>query len=81
MKPFQIAEGIYDVGVKDWNISDFHGYSTPYGTSYNAFLIVDEKIALIDTVKGEFADELLYNISQVVDPKKIDIVVVTLTAN
>ena len=75
MKPFQIAEGIYDVGVKDWNISDFHGYSTPYGTSYNAFLIVDEKIALIDTVKSEFADELIYNISQIVDPKSIDIVV------
>ncbi len=75
MKPIEIANGIYDVGVNDWNISDFHGYSTPYGTSYNAFLIIDEKIALIDTVKTEFADELLYNIAKVVDPKKIDLVV------
>ncbi len=75
MRPIEIAGGIYDVGVNDWNISDFHGYSTPYGTSYNAFLIIDEKIALIDTVKSEFTDELLYNISKVVDPKKIDLVV------
>jgi flavorubredoxin len=75
MKPIEIAKGIYDVGVNDWNISDFHGYSTPYGTSYNAFLIVDEKIALIDTVKAGFTDELFYNLSKVVDPKKIDLVV------
>ncbi len=75
MKSMEIAKGIYDVGVHDWNISDFHGYSTPFGTSYNAYLIVDEKIALIDTVKQSFTDELLYNISKVVDPKKIDLVV------
>lgn len=72
MKPIQIAPGIYDVGVIDWNIRDFHGYSTDRGTSYNAFLIVDEKIALIDTVKKEFSDELLDNIAQIVDPKAID---------
>jgi len=75
MKPLEIAKGIYDVGVQDWNISDFHGYSTPFGTSYNAFLVVDEKIALIDTVKAEFADELMANIARIVDPKKIDLVV------
>jgi flavorubredoxin len=57
MKPIEIAPGIFDVGVNDWNISDFHGYSTPFGTSYNAYLVLDEKIALIDTVKSEFADE------------------------
>ncbi len=75
MKPVEIAKGIYNVGVKDWNIRDFHGYSTNMGTTYNAFLIVDEKIALIDTVKKEFADQLLKNIAQVVDPKKIDYVI------
>ncbi len=75
MEPVQIAEGVYDVGVQDWNISDFHGYSTPFGTSYNAFLVVDEKIALIDTVKAEFADQMLANIARIVDPKKIDLVV------
>jgi flavorubredoxin len=75
MKPTQIADGIYDVGVIDWNIRDFHGYSTDRGTSYNAFLIIDEKVALIDTVKAPFADQLINNISQVIDPKKIDVVI------
>ena len=75
MEPIQIAEGVYDVGVTDWNIRDFHGYSTDLGTTYNAFLIVDEKITLIDTVREEFAGQLIDNISRIVDPKKIDYVV------
>ncbi|MBI9086158.1 MAG: flavodoxin domain-containing protein [Desulfobacterales bacterium] len=75
MQPVKIADGVYDVGVKDWNIRDFHGYSTDLGTTYNAFLIVDEKITLVDTVKKEFADQLLSNIAAVVDPKKIDYVI------
>ena len=72
MRPVEIATGIYDVGVIDWNIRDFHGYSTYRGTSYNAFLIVDDKIALIDTVKKDFSDQLIDNISKIIDPKKID---------
>ncbi len=75
MEPVEIAKGVYHVGVKDWNIRDFHGYSTECGTTYNAYLIVDEKIVLIDTVKKEFADQMLSNISEVVDPKKIDFVI------
>ena len=75
MKPMEIADKIYDVGVVDWNIRDFHGYSTDLGTSYNAFLILDEKNVLIDTVKKPFADELIGNISKIIDPKKIDLVV------
>ena len=75
MEPIKIAEGIYDVGVIDWNIRDFHGYSTEQGTSYNAFLIVDDKTVLIDTVKKEFSDQLIDNISKIVDPKKIDYVI------
>jgi flavorubredoxin len=75
MQPIEIAKGIYDVGVTDWNIRDFHGYSTKAGTTYNAFLILDEKIALIDTVKSHFGDELLDNISQIIDPKKIDYII------
>ncbi len=75
MEPIEIAEGVYDVGVTDWNIRDFHGYSTEMGTTYNSFLIVDEKIALIDTVKEPFSDQLIDNIGRIVDPKKIDYVV------
>lgn len=75
MRPIEITKGIYDVGVIDWNIRDFHGYSTYRGTSYNAFLIVDEKIALLDTVKKNFSDQLIDNISKIIDPKKIDYVI------
>jgi len=75
MKPIEITEGIYWLGVIDWNVRDFHGYSTYQGTTYNSYLIMDEKITLIDAVKKEFADELLANISQIVDPKKIDYVI------
>ena len=75
MRPVEIAQGIYDVGAIDWNIRDFHGYSTHQGTTYNAYLILDEKITLIDTVKKEFADQLIENISRIVDPTKIDCVI------
>ena len=75
MKPIEIAKGIYWVGTVDWNIRDFHGYSTYQGTTYNAYLIIDEKITLIDTVKKEFADELIHNIGRILDPKKIDYVI------
>ena len=75
MNPVEITKGIFSVGAIDWNIRDFHGYSTKQGTTYNAYLIMDEKITLIDVVKKEFADELISNISQIIDPKEIDHVI------
>ena len=75
MKPRELKTNTYWVGAVDWNIRDFHGYSTKDGTTYNAYLIMDDKITLIDTVKNEFADELIHSISHIVDPKKIDYVI------
>jgi flavorubredoxin len=75
MKPFEIAEKIYWVGSIDWNIRDFHGYSTYQGTTYNAFLIKDEKVVLIDTVKKDFFPEWMDQIRLLIDPKKIDYVI------
>ncbi len=75
MKAIQIADGVYDVGVTDWNIRDFHGYSTDLGTTYNSFLITDEKTVLVDTVRVGFSDQLIENISSIIDPKKIDYVI------
>ena len=75
MKPLEIVKDIYWVGAVDWNIRDMHGYLTPNGTTYNAFLIVDEKVALIDTTKKGFVDELIHSISQIVEPRKIDYVI------
>ncbi len=75
MKAVKIAEEIFWVGAIDWSIRDFHGYKTPRGTSYNAYLIIDEKIALVDTVKHEFASELIARIKDVINPEKIDYVI------
>jgi flavorubredoxin len=76
MKPVEIAKDVYWVGSIDWNIRDFHGYSTPKGTTYNAFLIMDEKITLVDTVKRPFKEELFRSIATLIDPAKIDYLVV-----
>jgi flavorubredoxin len=71
----ELKKGVYWVGAVDWNIRDFHGYSTPYGTTYNAYLILDEKNVLVDTVKAPFYLEMLGRISEIIDPSKIDMVV------
>ena len=75
MKPVEVIKDIYWVGAIDWNIRDFHGYSTDAGTTYNAYLVMDEKVTLVDTVKKGFEDEMLERISHIIDPKKIDIVI------
>jgi anaerobic nitric oxide reductase flavorubredoxin len=74
--PVSLTNDIYWVGVVDWNIRDFHGYITSRGSTYNAYLIKDQKIALIDTVKYPFSEELLRNIEAIIDPVKIDYIVV-----
>lgn len=73
----QIAPGIYSIRVVDWNARHFHGhtYSTKRGTTYNAYLILDEKITLVDTVYGPFADELIAQIREIVPPEKIDTII------
>lgn len=74
----EIKRGIYWVGAIDWDIRKFHGpsYHTQKGTSYNAYLIIDEKITLVDIVDAHFVDEMIDNIKEIVDPSKIDYVVV-----
>ncbi len=76
METIELKKGIYWVGAIDWNVRDFHGYSTPSGTTYNAYLILDEKNVLVDTVKTPFYLEMLGRISEIIDPAKIDIIVI-----
>jgi anaerobic nitric oxide reductase flavorubredoxin len=71
-----LKDGVYWVGVVDWNIRDFHGYVTNRGSSYNAYLIQDEQTALIDTVKNTFSDELIQKISELTTFDKIDYIIV-----
>ena len=68
----EITEGIHWVGAIDWNIRNFHGYITHRGTTYNAYLIVDEETALVDTVKAPFFPEMMRRIREIVDPGEID---------
>lgn len=75
MKKIELAEGVYWVGAIDWNIRNFHGYSTHVGTTYNAYLIVDQKVALIDTVKAPFYGELAARVNEIVSFADIDYVV------
>ncbi|MBD3167073.1 FprA family A-type flavoprotein, partial [bacterium] len=74
-KALQISEHVWWVGALDWELTDFHGYSTPRGTTYNAFIIDADKITLVDTVKHDKADELLARISSFIHPDRIDYII------
>lgn len=72
----KITDKVYWVGAIDWNIRNFHGYETSRGSTYNAFLVIDDKITLIDSVKDGFVGELLARVRSVIgDETKIDYVV------
>lgn len=75
LQAVKVTETVYWVGAVDWNVRNFHGYKTRTGTTYNAYLIMADKITLVDTVKQGFRDEMLTRIASVVAPEKIDYIV------
>lgn len=75
MKPIEIKPGIYWVGGIDWDLRNFHGYLTQRGSTYNSYLIIDEKITLVDNVKHYLFPQQLARISEIIDPAKIDYIV------
>ena len=75
MKKVELKQGIYWVGAIDWGLRNFHGYMTQRGSTYNAYLIIDEKITLIDTVKHYKFDEMISRIKEIIDPSKIDYII------
>jgi flavorubredoxin len=75
LKKIQLKPDIYWVGGIDWDLRNFHGYLTQRGTTYNAYLILDEKITLVDTVKHYLFDEMVQRIKAIIDPAKIDVIV------
>lgn len=75
MQAKKILQDIYWVGGIDWNLRSFHGYLTQRGSTYNSYLIIDEKIVLVDTVKHYLYDEMLERIKEIVDPEKIDYII------
>ena len=72
----KVTDKVYWVGAIDWGLRDFHGYSTELGSSYNSYLVVDNKTALFDTVKCNFLREHVGNIREVIEPSKIDYLIV-----
>ncbi|NYT11457.1 MAG: FprA family A-type flavoprotein [Methanomassiliicoccales archaeon] len=70
-----MAEDVHWVGAIDWNLRNFHGYTTPRGSSYNAYLITDNKNILIDSVKTTVFSQLLERVSSVIDPSEIDLII------
>ncbi len=75
LKAIQISPSVYWVGAIDWGVRNFHGYATNRGTTYNAYLIMADKITLVDTVKHGFIDEMMSRIASIVDPSKIDYII------
>ncbi|MFX1561276.1 MAG: FprA family A-type flavoprotein [Promethearchaeota archaeon] len=72
----EVTKGVYYVGVDDHHTELFENlWDIPFGVSYNSFLIVDEKIAIVEGVKDIFSDEWLANIGELVDPSKIDYII------
>lgn len=71
----KLAENIYEVGYIDWTVRDFHSYVTDRGATYNSYLVLDEKITLIDTVKAPYWQELLRSVSALADPAKVAYIV------
>jgi len=71
MKAIEIKPDIFWVGAIDWGVRDFHGYVTQNGTTYNNYLILDENITLIDTVKHDFCDTTIGNIKNLIEPSRI----------
>ncbi|MDR1359977.1 MAG: MBL fold metallo-hydrolase, partial [Deltaproteobacteria bacterium] len=76
MKPLAIAKDVFWLGDIDFESRDFHGYSrSPLGTTYNAYLIKDEKNVLFDTVAQAHGPILLEKLRQVLPLEKVDYIV------
>ena len=75
---YKINEAVTWVGKKDWELRTFHGeeYSTHRGSSYNSYLIRDEKVALIDTVWLPFAKEFVTKLKREIDLNDIDYIII-----
>ena len=75
LQAIQVTDKVWWVGAIDWSVRDFHGYLTSRGTTYNAYLILADKITLVDTVKAGFQDEMLARIRSLIDPKQIQLII------
>jgi len=72
-----VKNNVFWIGKIDWELRKFHGdeYSTHRGSTYNSYLIKEEKTAIFDTVWAPFAEEYIHNLSQEIELDKIDYVI------
>jgi len=75
LRAVRVTDRVYWVGARDWEVREFHGYRTSRGTTYNAFLVLADKVTLVDTVKKPFRREMMARVASVVDPKRIDYII------
>ena len=76
MNAIEIKKDIYWTGAKDWNLVEFHGYATPHGSTYNSYLIIDDKITLIDGAKHYLSSEQIARVNSITDFSKLAYIVV-----
>ncbi|MCX7708255.1 MAG: flavodoxin domain-containing protein [Clostridia bacterium] len=74
----EIKKNVYWVGVKDWSLRQFHGHelSTHRGSTYNSYLIKDEKTVLVDTVWDPYKEEFAERLEKEVGLQNIDMIVI-----
>jgi anaerobic nitric oxide reductase flavorubredoxin len=76
MERYLLRDDIWWVGAIDWDVRDFHGYETPRGTTYNSYLILDDKVALIDGCRDGFGPEMLARVAGCCGGRPVDYVVI-----
>jgi anaerobic nitric oxide reductase flavorubredoxin len=76
MERYLLRDDIWWVGAIDWDVRDFHGYETPRGTTYNSYLILDDKVALIDGCRDGFGPEMLARVMGCCSGRPVDYMVI-----
>ncbi len=76
MERYLLRDDIWWVGAIDWDVRDFHGYETPRGTTYNSYLILDDKVALIDGCRDGFGPEMLARVRGCCGVRPVDYMVI-----
>jgi len=76
MERYLLRDDIWWVGAIDWDVRDFHGYETPRGTTYNAYLILDQKVALVDGCREGFGPEMLARVAGCCSGRPVDYLVI-----
>ena len=76
MERYRVKDEVWWVGAIDWDVRDFHGYETRRGTTYNAYLVLDEKVALIDGCRDGFGQEMLSRVRGCCGTRQVDYLIV-----